>query len=352
MKKYLSFDDVLVLPNFSSVKSRKDVSLDQTFCGLDLKLPIISSNMDTITSPAMANAMKTQGGVAAHHRFCSIEENVKNYCEGPSTAFVSVGVGEKELERAEALYEVGADVFILDLAHGASTNAVNQVKELRKLLGNNFKLIVGNFATAQSIKDFQHCLGKSTIDAWKIGIGSGSLCTTRVQTGCGLPTLASLLDCKELGLSLVADGGIKNSGDIVKALVAGASTVMIGNLLAGTDETPGEVIDCKRLDYSTIVKYQDLNLPTKGMWKKYRGSASAESYVVQNKESSWRTAEGESSLVAYKGPVKNVLQQLEGGIRSGMSYVGANSLQELREAGELVEITGNGNLESKAHGKK
>lgn len=333
----LSFADVLIKPQFSTIKSRKDVDVSQDFLGVTFGVPIISSNMDSVTENQMAHAMWKLGAGAAIHRFCSIEENVAMFHQSCTTkTMVSVGLGSTEIERAEALFAVGANTFILDLAHGASLEAVKQVQSLRSAIGPNAKIVVGNFATKQSISDFKFHLGDDKVDAWKIGIGGGSACTTRIVTGCGMPTLASILDCAGVPEPIIADGGITNSGDVAKALAAGASMVMIGKLLAGTTESPGLV---------------NWNLQGKHAIKIYRGSASKESYEVQGKTADWRSAEGESFEIPFVGPAKGVINQLEGGLRSAMSYVNATNLNEFREFAELIKITGQGVKESQPHGK-
>lgn len=358
MNKALSFDDVLITPSFSFIESRKDVDTSQLFCGLNLKLPIISSNMDTVTEYRMAKAMGDYGAIGALHRFCSIEDNMKMFTNSsPHHPIVSIGIGNKELERAEALYSVGANIFLVDVAHGASDIVVKQVKQLRNLLHHSAKIIVGNFATAEGIKEFNYYYG-GQVDAYKVGIGGGSACLTRVVTGCGLPTFASIMDCAQLGVDIIADGGIRNSGDVAKALAAGAKAVMLGGMLAGTSESPGEVYSSinELANYSYLpsqpeIKHYSSDIPYGKVFKKYRGSASQESYQVQGKVAQHRTAEGDSFLVDYVGNVENVLQNIEAGLRSSMTYVGANYLSEFREFAQFVEITNNGLKESKAHGK-
>lgn len=345
MKTLLSFDDVLLTPQFSEIISRKDVDTSTILVGQKLQLPIISSNMDTVTNSLMAFAMAENGGIGALHRFCTIDENVLMFLRSTSIAhpIVSIGLGNEELARAEALYRVGANIFLIDVAHGASQHVVQQTKQLKQLLHHSAQIIVGNFATASSVDDFNYRLGFK-VDAYKIGIGGGSHCSTRVVTGAGWPTLASLLDCSRVGVNLIADGGIRNSGDFAKAMaIRNVKAVMLGRLLAGTDEAPGEIIKVQGyLDTaSTIPAY-----------KKYRGSASLESYQVQGKIAEHRTPEGEASLVPYTGPVKNVLQNLSSGLRSSMSYVGAKDIIDFQERVEFVQVTQNGYIESTAHGKK
>lgn len=329
MKQILSFDDVLIQPSFSDIKSRADVDVKTTFLGEDI-FPLISSNMDSVTGSTMANAMLNYGAQAALHRFQSIEDNVKMYKSSPG-CLVSVGLGDSELERAAALAQAGATKFVIDVAHGANMEVVKQTKALRLLLGKEDAIVVGNFATGSSVKEFLYHLGsKYEIDAIKVGIGGGSACTTRIVTGCGLPTLHSINDCRSLGLSIIADGGIRNSGDLAKALAAGATTVMVGRLLAGSNESLSPQFGDNQRTYS--------------------GSASESSYNKQNKRASHRTPEGESFQIPYTGPVEQTLQQLEAGLRSSMSYVGAKNLKEFQERAELVQVTHAGTIESGAHG--
>lgn len=338
IKEVLSFDDVLIVPQYSSIASRKEV--DTTSFGL--KVPIISSNMDTITGHVMATEMARLGAGACLHRFSTVQENINEFKKSPqSTTMVSIGIGAAELERAIWLFESGATYFVIDVAHGAASHVVEQYDKIRSIVKNNASIMVGNFATQENINDFNYAVKSSrSPDAFKVGIGGGSLCTTRVVTGCGLPTFASILDCARANAPIIADGGIRNSGDIVKALAAGASAVMVGGLLSGTDETPGE-----------IVKKQEQQFPFEKWYKKYRGSASRESYEVQGKVADHRAPEGEATLVQYKGKAETVIQNLMGGLRSGMSYVGASTIEELQKNVQFVRITDSGKTESRAHAK-
>lgn len=365
-----SFNDTLILPQFSSVKSRKDCDTSTNFLGEQLTTPIMSSNMDTVTEYRMATAMEKAGGIGCLHRFMTIEENIEQLLKSPQGTFVSVGVGSAELERAKALYDNNAYNFIIDVAHGASTQVVAMYEKMREALPDA-NIVVGNFATASSVKEFNK-LSRYKLQAIKVGVGSGSHCTTRIVTGCGLPTLQSLLDCKSLGIPMIADGGIKNSGDIAKALAAGASIVMLGSLLAGTEEAPGanynfnnEIMSEKeyaeQIGSEVYLKNPQGLIATvngpkaspgcKITHKKYRGSASKESYEVQGKTAEHRTAEGESSFVPYKGPVVNVVQGLTAGLKSVMSYVGASNLEEFQDKAILVEVSHSSYLEGTPHGK-
>lgn len=341
MQEDLTFDDVLILPRFSDIKSRKDVSVRSSL--LDLDFPIISSNMDTVTGPVMATAMKQAGGVGCLHRFCTIEENVGMLKESPKGTWVSVGLGNNELERAEALWQAGASTIVIDVAHGASMGVVNQFKELKKLLICP-DIIVGNFATHDSIKEFMYHVGNEISPiAFKVGIGPGSSCTTRVVTGCGRSQFSTILDCAKSHYPIIADGGIRNSGDFAKAIAAGASGVMLGRVLAGCDESLA--LPTHKTTYEDEIK------ETKIICKSYRGSASLESYQAQGKISDHRTPEGDSYLIPYTGSVKDTLQQFEAGLRSAMSYVGASNLEEFNFNSKFIKITSNGLKENGAHGK-
>ena len=352
MKKLLAFDDVLLIPKFNYVESRADVNLESNFLGLNLRLPIFSANMDSVTESKMAAAMSKVGGVGCLHRFQDIESNIKMFDDSVdlmaqnhypiNKPFVSIGLGSNEFERALALEEAGATHFVIDVAHGASMAVVKQYDRLRSSLKTNAVIIVGNFANAQSIKDFNHHVKSSKRpEAFKVGIGGGSVCSTRIVTGCGSPTFGSVLDCVSSGVDVIADGGIRNSGDIAKCLGAGARAVMVGSLLAGSSETPGEIFYTQNGEYLDEPGY-----------KIYRGSASSDSYKSQNKVANHRTAEGVSRKVEYKGSTLDILQNLEAGVRSAFTYVGASDLVSFRENAEFSEITSNGLTENHPHGLK
>jgi IMP dehydrogenase len=376
MQQDIAFSDVLINPKFNLIESRANVSLETKFAGLTLRIPIISSNMDTVTESTMAAAMSLNGGIGALHRFSTVDQNVQMYYDSMdktinskdfvlnssksiSRPIVSIGVGDAEFERAMQLAEAGAQVFLIDVAHGASMAVVKQYDRLRGRLGSNASIIVGNFANRKSIEDWlTHSKSGRKPDGLKIGIGGGSNCSTRVVTGCGRSTLSSLLDCVDVGLDLIADGGIRDSGDIAKSLAAGAKVVMLGSLLAGTDEAPGEVTEWEEVPTGKYILSDNL---LTGGWpetrsipksKSYRGSASSESYAAQGKTATHRAPEGVSRTVPYKGAVKDILQTLEAGVRSAFTYVGASTSDEFRENAELVEISHSAHIESTPHGLK
>ena len=331
----LSFDDVLLVPRFSEVMSRKDIKIQQALKGLhSLRLPIIASPMDTITGTRMACAMDKQGGIAVIHRYNNIEEQAKMVAEVRMLGHqvgAAIGVGDTFIERAKALVDAGVNFLCVDVAHGHHTKVSYALGVLKNTFGDDVHLMAGNVATLEAFND----LADWGADSIRVGIGGGSICSTRIQTGHGMPTLQSIMDCaqSDRDVTLIADGGIRTSGDIVKALAAGADFVMLGSLLAGTDETPGQVINTKN-----------------GREKIYRGMASKEA------QRSWRnrvsSIEGVSHTVPLKGPVADVLGELRTGITSGISYSGATCIKSLQSRATFVRQTQSGQVESSTHIKR
>lgn len=468
IKKALSYDDVLLMPRYSTIVSRKDVDTSSQLTGkLKLEIPIVSSNMDTVTESNMAIAMARMGGIGIIHRYMTTDDQVKEvlkvkraeaiFIERPYTLNVdlklqdaielmdqkkitgipivdevgrfvgiltnrdlmfennlnkpikdlmtpkgkaitapygidietaktilkehkveklplidnngilkglvtlkdirnkekypnaskdskgrllvggAIGVRGDYLERAEALIEANCDVLVIDIAHGHHENMLKTIRALRDKFGN-IQLIAGNVATARGTEE----LIKAGADAIKVGVGGGSICVTRIVTGFGVPQLSAILDsarvAKDYGIPIIADGGIKQAGDITKALAAGASTVMLGNLLAGTDESPGQ----------TIIKEGR-------KFKVYRGMAGFGANMSKRerdgveKDLSDVVPEGVEGKVPYRGSVNEVVYQLIGGYRSGLSYAGAKNINELWNNAEFVEITQAGLRESHSH---
>ncbi len=331
----LTFDDVLITPSKSDVKSRRDPSLNSQLTKKQtISTPIISANMDTVTEGEMALAMNKLGGAGILHRFVSIEQQVEFVqqlkTQGAKVISASIGVNGDYKERALALIKAGTNVITIDIAHGHSTSMMDVMKWLKDTSPTT-EIIAGNMAMPEAARD----LIEAGADAIKVGIGPGSMCTTRIITGCGVPQLTAIALCAEVaesyGVPVIADGGIRTSGDIVKAFAAGASTVMLGSMLSGTIETPGLIQNGR---------------------KQYRGMASKDAQV------SWRggvpegmAPEGESTFVNVKGHVKDVILELSGGIRSGMSYVNATTISEIKEKARFIEMSSAGVFESRAHGK-
>ena len=338
MRRSICFDDVLLEPKYSDIKSRAEVDLSTPLTFDDkniLTLPIISSPMDTVTGLEMAIAMDNAGGLGVLHRYNTVHEQVamaeaiREFNSDVRYA-AAIGVTGEFEERACALYDAGCRIFCLDVAHGHHVLMKSALKTLRDIFGNTVHLMAGNIATLKAFND----LADWGADSIRVGVGGGSICSTRVQTGHGVPTLQSIIDCalSDRDVILIADGGIKNSGDMVKALAAGADAVMCGSLLAGTNETPG-----------TTLRSDD----GKAARKIYRGMASHEA------QKAWRgkvgSIEGVSTTVPVKGPVADVLHDLEWGIRSGLSYSGARNLSDLRASVCFVEQTQSSQTESTPH---
>jgi IMP dehydrogenase len=332
-QKCLSFNDVLLTPQKSNICSRKEINIGTSLGSLRYSLPVISSPMDTVTEVLMAETMSSAGGLGILHRYNSISGQAKlvrdlSELDVPNIA-AAVGVSGDFEERACVVYDAGARVICVDVAHGHHILMEKALKTLRDTFGESVTLIAGNVATAEGFLDLQSW----GADAIRVGIGGGSICSTRTQTGHGHSTFSSVVACSEVKTTsrLIADGGIKNSGDIVKAIAAGADFIMLGSLLAGTDESPGDTF---------------LNNNGK-RYKAYRGMASRAAQM------DWRgkisSLEGVSTTIPYKGPVKHILNELAINIRSGFSYSGARNQAELRNFAKFVQQTPATQLESGAH---
>lgn len=336
-QKGLSFDDVLLVPGYNGISSRQNVTTEVTIAGTSFGIPLVSSNMDTITEVAMANALSGHGGMAILHRFVSIEQNVTLFKQlsRPELVGISIGLGKDGLDRADALVSAGAHIICVDVAHGHSKEVNRTIRALREKHGDHIMIIAGNVATYAGA-DYLAAAGADVI---KVGIGSGSVCTTRIKAGFGVPQLSAIQDCKKVDRHLIADGGIRYPADAVKALAAGADMVMLGGLLAGTDETPGESMEKVTSDGRKV------------KIKRFRGMASREAQEdYMGAMSEWKTAEGVSIEVACRGPVADVIRDILGGIRSGMTYCGAATIKDLQRKAQFMEITASGREESLPHG--
>ncbi|MFG1494495.1 guanosine monophosphate reductase [Halobacteriovorax sp. GFR7] len=339
--KGLTFDDVLLVPRYSEISSRRHTDLKTKITkNHSIDIPIIAANMDTVTGPEMAMEMGRLGGVGILHRFMSPEQQVEdvkaiqNYFKEHSINLpiaASVGVKEEGKKRADLLAALGVEILTVDIAHGDSIMMMEVLEYIKKNYPQ-IDVIAGNVATPDGVK---RMIDKGA-DAVKVGIGPGSMCTTRIITGHGVPQLTAIAMCvaeaQKAGVPVIADGGLKNSGDMVKALSAGASSCMAGSLLSGALETPGEV---------------------KGGMKEYRGMASKAAQV------SWRgelpkgmAAEGVDTMIPCKGPTEGIINELTGGIRSGMTYLGVDKLVNMSEAALFMEMSSSGMAESKPHGKR
>jgi IMP dehydrogenase len=328
----------MLVPRYSEMNSRADVDLSTSIAGVPLRIPIIAANMSSVCEDAMGIAMGEIGGLGIIHRMSSVERQLKMVRAvrdaGMQVGF-SIGVGPDWRERMDACHKHAA-IVCLDVAHGHHRRVVELLREYFSVY-QDYPIIIGQIATATAAGMFIEQIPEQyhRSIAFKTSIGGGSLCTTRIMTGFGVPTLQAIWDINEAHghrISIIGDGGIKSSGDIVKSLAAGADAVMLGNLLAGTDEAPG-----------SIIKSKDQ------LFKVYRGSASFGDKALRGEDT--RNVEGEEALVPYKGSVRRVVNSLLDGVRSGFSYGGASRIQQLQQNVEFVEITVHGFAESLPHGK-
>ncbi len=338
----LTFDDVLIVPQRSSIRSRQDVSVKTRLSSrVELDLPVVAANMDTVCEHEMAIAMARLGGIGIIHRFLPIEKQAREVekvkqAEASLLVGAAVGTDRDMLDRAKALVAAGADALVLDIAHGHSEHSIEGVRALK----DNFAdvdVVAGNVATREGALD----LVTAGADAVKVGVGPGGVCTTRTVAGVGVPQLTAIDDVADVGVPVIADGGIRSSGDIAKALAVGASTVMVGSMLAGTKESPGEV-----------------EQGPKGLQKRIRGMASFEAVIARADRSgedldeeylSYRAPEGVEGTVPYKGEVSKLVLQLMAGLRSAMSYTNARNLAEFQSQAEFVAVTPQGMIENLPH---
>ncbi|MST79084.1 guanosine monophosphate reductase [Lactobacillus equicursoris] len=360
-KEGITFDDVLLIPAESHVLPNEVDLSTQLADNLKLNIPIVSAGMDTVTEGKMAAAMAKMGGLGVIHKNLSIKAQAdevrlaKNTPvtetdthaavdkDGKLLVAAAVGVTSDTFERAEALFEAGADAIVIDTAHGHSAGVLRKIKEIRDHFPKN-TLIAGNVATGEGTR----ALFEAGVDVVKVGIGPGSICTTRVVAGVGVPQLTAIYDAadvaKEFGKPIIADGGIKYSGDVVKALAAGGNAVMLGSMLSGTEEAPGDVQ--QGADGRLVKSYRGMG--SVGAMSQQHGSSDRYFQGGVN-EANKLVPEGIEAVVSYKGSVNNVVYQILGGLRSGMGYCGAENIQKLIETAQFVRISNAGLRESHPH---
>lgn len=333
------FDDILMVPQHSEISSRREVDLSG-FIGnsvrtIVLRTPIIAAPMDTVCEEDMAYAIRKLGGLGIIHRYMSIDtmREMVSFTMQTDPVALGVAVGAKGdyLERSYAAVSAGASLILIDTANGHSDYAIQAVKNVRRNVGNKIHIMAGNVATYDGFARLQD----AGADSIRVGIGGGSVCTTRIVSGHGIPTLASIIDIRNKidyydGASIVADGGIRNSGDAVKAFAAGANVVMLGSYLAGTDESPGKI-------YSESGKH----------FKIFRGMASAEAQL--DARGSVSVAEGVETTVDYKGSLEKVIEEFRGGLGSGLSYSGVSNLKDLYENSLYINVSSASLGESRPH---
>lgn len=358
-KQGITFDDVLLIPAESHVLPN-DVDLQvQLADNLKLKVPFLSASMDTVTESKMAIAMAQNGGLGVVHKNMSIDAQAGEVAkvkalpadqidtkhaavddQGRLLVAAAVGVTSDTFDRAQALLNAGADAIIIDTAHGHSAGVLRKIAQIRDKF-TDATLIAGNVATGSGTR----ALFEAGVDVVKVGIGPGSICTTRVVAGVGVPQLTAIYDAAEVAQEfnkpIIADGGIKYSGDIVKALAAGGNAVMLGSMLSGTDEAPGEVFEDNGKKYKTYRGMGSLAAMSHGSADRYfQGGVNEANKLVP---------EGIEARVEYKGSIDDIIFQMVGGLRSGMGYTGAKTVQDLIDNAQFVRISNAGLVESHPH---
>lgn len=345
----LTYDDVLLLPDASEVVPSEVDTKTQLTRNISLNVPLVSSAMDTVTESGMAIAMAKAGGIGIIHRNLAIEEQVTHVklVKGANLIVgAAVGVGEDGFARAQALIDAGVDVVVVDTAHGHHRAVLDAIERIKNAYGDQ-EVIGGNVATRAGAQ----ALINAGADAVKVGVGPGSICTTRVVAGVGVPQVTAIMEaakaCKKSDVPLIADGGLQYSGDIAKAIVSGADSVMLGSLLAGCDESPGELIEINGKKYKSYRGMGSLGaMQSRGEKKSYSKDRYMQDDVLAEDK---LVPEGIEGKVAHRGGVAEVVHQLVGGLRSGMGYAGAATIADLKRNGRLVQITFAGLQESHPH---
>lgn len=330
MRETITFDDVLLVPKYSEIQSRKEIDLSVPSLGLSC--PFISSPMDTVTEVDMAVEMSNCGGMGVIHRYNTIEEQVllaKNSISKGARPATAIGVSGDFIERASALYEAGIRYFCVDVAHGHHILMKDALGKLRSKFGKSVHIMAGNVATLEGFND----LSDWGADSIRVGIGGGSICSTRIQTGHGVPTLQSVIDCSRTDRDslIIADGGMRTTGDVAKAIAGGADLIMCGSMFAGTDESPGEVFAS-----SDGKKY-----------KVYRGMASIE--AQRDWKGSHNSIEGVSTTIPYKGSIVDIISLMKKQLSSACSYSGSLNLKEFRNKSEFIIQSNSSQIESSTH---
>jgi IMP dehydrogenase len=344
IKEALTFDDVTMVPKYSEVLPSEVNTKIELSKNLILHIPILSSAMDTITESKMAIAIAKAGGIGVIHRNLNIKkqiEEIKKVKKEKLLVGAAVGAGPLELKRAEAILKEKVDLIVVDTAHGHSKKVAEIIKVIKKKITNKTTLCAGNIATAEAAK----FLIKLGVDVVKVGIGPGSICTTRLVAGIGVPQLSAILDVKKAiknnKTKIISDGGIKYSGDIAKAIAAGADAVMIGSLFAGTLETPGKLIKKNGILYKSFRGMGSVGAMNKGSADRY--------FQKKQVDMSKYVPEGVEGFSKFKGNVNNIIYKLIGGLKSSMGYLGAKKIVNLKNKTKFVKITKAGFYESMVH---
>ena len=344
IKEALTFDDVTLAPKYSEIlPSEVDTSINLTK-NLKLKIPLLSSAMDTVTESNMAIAIAKAGGIGVIHRNLDVKKQIleiKKVKKHKLLVGAAVGASITEFDRAKAILKEDVDLIVVDTAHGHTKKVGEIVKYIKQIKGKNVALCAGNIATPEAAK----FLIKLGVDIIKVGIGPGSICTTRLVAGIGVPQLSAILSVrnafKKRNVKIISDGGIKYSGDLAKAFAAGADAVMIGSLFAGTDETPGRLIKIRGKLFKSFRGMGSVGAMNKGSADRY--------FQTKQKDISKYVPEGVDGFVKYKGDVGSIIFKLIGGLKSSMGYLGSKDIVKLRNKPQFVKITKAGFYESMVH---
>ena len=343
IKEALTFDDVLLLPKYSNILPANTNIFQQLTKKIFLKVPFLTSAMDTVTESRMAIAIAKEGGIGIIHRNLNIQNQSREVNKVKNKKLLvgaAIGTNLDDLDRARSLISSGVDLIVIDTAHGHSEKVLRTLSKIKKII-RDVPVCVGNIATGDAAKR----LYNSGADIIKVGIGPGSICTTRMVAGIGVPQITAIMEVKKVlkgkKIKIISDGGIKFSGDIAKAIAAGADAIMMGSIFAGTEESPGNKFKIKNKFY-----------------KQYRGmgsigamsAGSSNRYFQKNyKDKSKFVPEGVDGRVEYKGNVSKIIYQLKGGLRSSMGYIGAKKIKDIKKNAKFIKITKAGFYESMVH---
>jgi len=344
IKEALTFDDVTLAPKYSEILPSEVNTDTELTKNLKLKIPLLSSAMDTVTESKMAIAIAKSGGIGVIHRNLDIKNQIKEIKKVKKHKLLvgaAVGAGPNEFKRAEAIVKEGVDLIVVDTAHGHTKKVGEIIKFIKKFKNNKVALCAGNIATPEAAK----FLIKLGVDIIKVGIGPGSICTTRLVAGIGVPQLSAILSVrnglKNKNIKIISDGGIKYSGDLAKAFAAGADAIMIGSLFAGTDEAPGKLIKKNGKLFKSFRGMGSVGAMNKGSADRY--------FQKKQKDTSKYVPEGVEGFAKYKGDVESIIYKLIGGLRSSMGYLGSKNITKLRVKPNFVKITKAGFYESMVH---
>ena len=344
IKEALTFDDVTLVPKYSEIlPSEVDTSIKLTN-NLKLRIPLLSSAMDTVTESKMAIAIARAGGLGVIHRNLDVKTQISEIKKVKIKKLLvgaAVGAGPSEFKRADAILKENIDMIVVDTAHGHTKKVSEIIKFIKKRKNKKTALCAGNIATPEAAK----FLLKLGVDIIKVGIGPGSICTTRLVAGIGVPQLSAILTVRNgvqnKNVKIISDGGIKYSGDLAKAFAAGADAVMVGSLFAGTDETPGKLIKRAGKLFKSFRGMGSVGAMNKGSADRY--------FQSKQKDISKYVPEGVEGFAKYKGKVEKIIFKLIGGLKSSMGYLGSKQIKYLRNKPQFVKITKAGFYESMVH---